>query len=202
MARINVRQLQFEVEKQIGKIPAYRRFATAQAKAVFQEAKAELLAEFDEDPITQEIEEGPDKVGSSLLPGGYGNLFSFLGFYDDEKPIEELRAFLEHNITLVETPITQSFKYLFKVNVPSKEEVAEVTPMPFGTAKSWALAVENGVPGFNQYLFDLEREFAASRSGPAVQVKPAHTLRDTEGYHPEPYLFKKIFPAFKRSLLS
>lgn len=202
MGRVNSEQLRIEVEKQLGQVKAYRRFATQKAQTIFENAKERLLQDFDDDPVSQEINEGPGKLGSEILPAGYGNLFSFIGFYEDDKPIEELRAFLEREIKMVQTPIlTTPYTYVFRVWQPSKDEIAAVTPMPFGTANSWAIAIEEGIPGFNKYLFDLERDFASSRSGPAIQTDDRHILR-TSDFQGEPYLFEKLFPAFAKHLLN
>lgn len=198
-ARINLQGLTLEVERQVGKVRAFRVAADAAARRAFDRAKETFMEAFDTHPITQELEEGPDAVGSSVLPEGYGNLFSFIGFYSDESPIEELRAYLDRNIRLRSNPVIQPYRYLYTVSLPTEDDLASVTPMPFGTAKSWVLSLEKGIPGFNRYLFDLEREFAASRSGPAVQTDKKHILRGGS-VGPKPYL-STLFNEFRRALI-
>ena len=61
-----------------------RRFeglAFANARRAFEGQKESLLVnEFESHPVTQEIQDGPSKESSDILPGGYGNLYAFLGF--------------------------------------------------------------------------------------------------------------------------
>lgn len=198
MARVNVRQLQMEVERQVGKVRAFRRAADANARVRVIQAKEQFMQAFDENPITQELESGAFAEGSEILPAGYGNLFSFIGFYSDDTPIDELRAFLNRNIRLHPNPLIREKTYLYTVSIPDMEDVGSVTPMPFGTARSWVLSLEKGISGFNRYLFDLERDFAASRSGPAVQTDRKHILR-SGNLGAKPYL-SKLFKDFKRTL--
>lgn len=171
-ATVNTTQLKFLVEKQITQTRAFRQAALAKANNLFATTKEEFLESFDDNSITEEIKDGPEAT-SSFLPGDYGNLFSFLGFPAGSEPTDDLREFLDANIRLIKEPVTGERTYTFRVRLPSKEDLASATPMPWGTSRSWLYAIEKGIPGFNKYFFDLSREFdeEVSRSGPAVQFK-------------------------------
>jgi len=172
MARIDFKQLQFIVEKQITKTRAFRQRAIQEANMKLEDAKEVFLEEFEENAITEEIKAGPTLETSNILQDGYGNLFSFIGFPKDTDPIKVLYDYLDSHIRLVQTPVTEEKRYLFRASVPSLTDLYGVTPMPWGTSQSWLYAIENGIPGFNKYLFDLDRKFKNSLSGPAIEVEP------------------------------
>ena len=62
------------------------------AQRRFNRAKTEMISEFESHAVTQEIEAGPEGKNSSSTLGGYGNLYSFIGFYQGSSPIETLRS--------------------------------------------------------------------------------------------------------------
>jgi len=144
-----------------------------------REAKTELLKEFNENPITQEIEKGPKLPHSEILPEGYGNLFSFFGFDENFEPIEPIRQQLE-SIHLDKKIEIEKNKYTFTIKTPSTEDLEEKAPLRWDT-RSWISAVTYGIGRFSHYMFSLTLgRFKKSYSGTAVEVKP--DLGETQSY--------------------
>ena len=58
----------------------------------------------------------------------------------------------------------------FLVELPSKEEIAKKSPMPWQNGRSWTTGIEQGISGLNSYL---NKESFTSRSGYGLQTKKA-----------------------------
>lgn len=154
----------------------------------YNEAKKEMLVEFSELNITQELSAGSrDPDGASNISGtlgGKGNLFSFIGFSRGSDPATQLKASLDKNITLTPPRLTPEFdriKVQFRIKV-NKAAIQSDTPLPFETGNSWAFAIEKGISGFSRFLSGY---FKASRSGGGIQTR--HTIRSAE-FQTRPYL--------------
>jgi hypothetical protein len=132
------------------------------------EAKKELLNDFNTNEITQEIEGGPNLGESTVLPMGYGNLFSFLGFNEGRKPVSPVRDKLE-SIGMIKRPQVFGKYWIFKISIPSREELENVSRMDWESGRSWLSAVTKGLSGFSHYIFSLSRNIG--RSGSGIQVK-------------------------------
>jgi hypothetical protein len=55
--------------------------------------------------------------------------------------------------------------------MPAKEDIWEVTPMPWAEGRSWAKGIETGISGLGEYFYTLRREMPNSRSGSGLQLK-------------------------------
>lgn len=134
--------------------------------------KLNLIEDFLYHPVTKEILAGPTSSNSSGTLGGYGNLFSFIGFEKDQKPIDDILNLLN--------PI--KFNYFFSKkteltiyveNYPTLEDIWNATPMPWsdGGGRSWAKGIESGISGLNYYVnFERELTSKASRSGYGLEL--------------------------------
>jgi hypothetical protein len=172
MAKINYRQLKLEIDKGIER--NFRQKAIEVAEHKFEEAKDEFLEKFLEHPISEELKGGIDEQSSML--GVPGSLFAFIGFDAGTNPIGELYDFLSEYIKINKTPTYNKSKstFEFKIRIPSKETIADRTPMPWGTHRSWVFAIETGISGLNQYLSTQKYEETFGRS-------PATPLGRSEG---------------------
>ncbi len=148
--KINHNILKLEINKAIEK--NFRQNAVELAQNRFEEAKEAFLDKFLDDDVTKEIEGGIDEQSSIL--GVPGSLFAFIGFKAGDQPIKVLYDFLVNNIKMNKTPTYNKAKsaFEFTVKIPDKESIANITPMPWGTARSWVFAIETGISGLNQYL--------------------------------------------------
>jgi len=147
--------------------------------------KNDFIEDFLYHPVTKEILAGPTSSNTSGTLGGYGNLFSFIGFEKDQKPIDDILNLL--------LPI--EFDYFFSQktevtiyvrNFPAIDEIWNATPMPWsdGGGRSWAKGIESGISGLNYYVnFERELKSKASRSGYGLELnseKFRKTLSDRQ----------------------
>lgn len=135
-------------------------------------AKRDLLEEFNKDPVTVELLEGPDLDSSQVMPLGYGNLFSFLGFNRDKpNPVHVVRSMLE-NIHLLRRVRIDNGGFTFSLKAPNRDDLEKETPMEWESGRSWINAITYGIGTFSHYMFNLKegRFKTPSRSGTAIQV--------------------------------
>jgi hypothetical protein len=138
-----------------------------------EKQKILFRTDFESHPVTQELDGGENASNISGTLGGYGNLFSFLGFSQGVNPTSPVKSLIK-SIRIdrnVQTTI-QGFK--IKVNIPSKEEFGAITPMPWEGGRSWLLDMERGVSGLGAYLYG---RFNSSRSGSGIQSKYRYSNR-------------------------
>jgi hypothetical protein len=140
-------------------------------KLVLKEVEEEILknknifiSEFEAHPVTQEIKAGETANNSSGTLGGYGNLFSFIGFNRGSDPISPI-------LNLIKKIRATSIKYSsnmfdIKVLIPSESDFASVSKMPWEGGRSWLLDIEKGISGLGAYLY---RQYNKSRSGYGLQ---------------------------------
>lgn len=143
------------------KMESYEGFARSAANTRFVMARQELLEEFDEHPVTQEIEAGQksplgtDNLSDSLQ--GKGNLYTFLGFLQPRNPVQEVRTILKEEIKMGPkaqiTHLPKKSIFSFPVLFPTMEDLEARTPMDWESGKSWLRAVERGVTGFGAYIY-------------------------------------------------
>ena len=171
-----------------------RKDIEAQAKEKFKKIKAEMIKEFLDNPITQEIMAGPSGVNISGTLDGVSNLFAFIGFNEGEDPIAPILIILENVDMQYNREIRRGKPGLmFKVNLPTAEDIFAVTPLPWATARSSAEGIERGLSGLG-YLLRKNK----GRSGAAVQSR----VRKVRGgkFRNSPYissLLKKYRHRFK-----
>jgi len=153
--------------------PAIRQRVYAEAAkrihAAVKRAHQQMLQEFENHPVTQEIDSGPNGYNQSGTLGGYGNLFSFIGFEEGMDPISPIRFLLKKALQIKKIDKNQQNIIMeFLVELPSKEDIFQATPMPWASGRSWAEGIEKGISGLGMYL---NVESFGSRSGEGVQSK-------------------------------
>jgi hypothetical protein len=170
-------------------------YEEAQKKA--EEAKKELIQEFDENRITKELEAGSGNtknISRTLLglPYGQGSLYGFIGFTDGTNPVEEVRSYLKGSGHVYKTARLQkkgprAGSYQFKAEVPSMNAIEGLTPMPWEGGRSWTRAIERGISGLSNYMLNHS---AASRSGQGIQSK--NRMYQAAMYKPTKYISAMI----------
>ena len=138
--------------------------------------KAKMINDFEDHKYSMEIKAGPKAENSSNSLGGYGNLFSFIGFVEGSNPIGNVTNILREYTFLKKSSrgaryLKNSVRYEFEVYFPAKEELRAETPFPWGTGDSWLFGIETYISGVNYYLYSRSKKFKTSRSGPAIQVE-------------------------------
>jgi hypothetical protein len=150
----------------------------------FEAVKLEMIQEFLNHPVTVEIRNGPGSDNVSGTLGGQGDLFSFIGFYEEDDPIEPILKILD-DIRVTNFSMIKS-GWSYTVEMPTSKDIFAVTPMPWASGRSWAKGIESGISGLG---YMLRRRSEVSRSGEAIQIKTK--LRGGK-YKPVPYISSLI----------
>ena len=72
--------------------------------AKFLIKKQQLISDFENHSVTREIKQGPSSSNISGTLGGYGNLYSFIGFEKGSRPVEPVRQALDRSVKLNRQP--------------------------------------------------------------------------------------------------
>jgi hypothetical protein len=155
------------VNKQCGKL--LRNDFEKIARMRFEQIKREMIKEFLDHPVTKEIKDGPEAQNTSNTLGGYGNLFSYIGFYNGEDPIEPILEEFQKS-TIVFSRVIDGGA-LWNIYIPAKEDIWSVSPMPWAEGRSWAKGIETGISGLGQYFYTLRGGLQNSRSETAIQTQ-------------------------------
>ena len=132
-----------------------------------QKMKKEMISEFLSLPITREIIGGATASNSSGTLGGYGNLFSFIGFDSGSNPIDPIVKLLNQT-TYNFSNLSSRGVMKLTITLPSAKDIFGVTPLPWAPGISWSQRMEVGLSGLGQYL---DKHSDKSRSGAGVQTK-------------------------------
>ncbi len=135
----------------------------------FNNIKRQMISEFLDHDVTKEIKAGPESQNISNTLGGYGNLFSYIGFYEGEDPTDPITELLEK--TNIQFSRLIDGGAVWNIYMPAKEDIWEVTPMPWAEGRSWAKGIETGISGLGEYFYTIRREMPNSRSGSGLQLK-------------------------------
>lgn len=130
----------------------------------YESSKNIFFKNFESHPVTKELEGGPSGSNISNTLGGIGNLFSFIGFYNTDNPIQNLRKILRDGFSIREKRKDNLIRYT--IEYPSLDEIKSETPMPWENGRSWVTGIERGISGFSNYLY---KKFGDGRSKEALQ---------------------------------
>jgi hypothetical protein len=170
------------------------------AQEALEERREELVEEFDAHPVSREIEEGPDGQNITGTLGGYGNLFSFIGFEEGDEPLNVVRAAIRSlRLNKVGARLRKSgikIKAEYVLNEKSVNSLSSQTPMPWEQGRSWLYAISRGISGFSYYMAG---QFLNSRSGGGIQTKKKIKSRSSDSYIRVSY-FSKMYSNFKKKL--
>jgi len=162
-----------------------------------EQRQKELSVKFDSHPITVELSAGPRASNVSGTLGGYGNLYSFIGFSEGQRPTDVISRIFKEKIKFKVRRAGTTGKYKVTFYIPSADEIYNLTPIPWMTGKSWAKAMEEGgLTNLGQYLFS-STGFGVSRAGTGIQAK---NRSSGVSFSRMPYI-GKLIKDFKTSLL-
>jgi hypothetical protein len=171
MAKIHKTRIQKSFVKAIGQ-KAMRNTAFAIAKKKLLEAKQNAIERFENHPVTLEIEGGPTASNLSGTLGGYGNLFSYIGFSAGENPTEPLKRYLNRKPRVYKTSKfikrSQSGDWVFRVEIPNMSDMEALAESPW-EGRSWIRGIEKGISGLGYYLYSRGGLLSGSRSGTGIQ---------------------------------
>lgn len=159
-----------------------RALATQVAKTRFDLAVDQMQRDFEEHPVTQELDGGVGATNISETLRGHGpteNLFSFIGLQSNEGvPTDPIRKRLDpanpegpHLSLVGKDNRGTSIRYQFIVTAPNEKAIYKDTQVPWtqGGGFSWAEKIESHIPGFASFLYG--EDYPQSRSGGGIQAK-------------------------------
>jgi len=193
MSKINLSS----ILKKVSRSRAVKRKVEKTFTRRFEAAKAQTLDNFDSHPVTKELTAGATSSNTSGTLGGYGNLFSFIGFKKSGNPTSELRRVIGEAISFramgsLEKAHAKRIIFKYKISTPSQEKIRAATPMPW-EGGSWVDGIENGMSNFSYYMY---KKFTEGRSGWGLQAD--HELRKAI-FTPKDYT-TGILETFKREV--
>ena len=162
-----------------------------------RERREDLIKEFSSHPITVELNAGPRGANTSGTLGGYGNLFSFIGFDSGSNPTGIIERIFKEKIKFTIRRVGKSGRYNITFHIPSLDEIYGLTPIPWLSGKSWAKSVEEGgLSNLGQYMYS-STGFGSSRSSTGLQ---ATNKSSGVSFTKMPYV-GKLIKDFKNRLL-
>ena len=167
--KINFKQVKEEVANSYEQ--ALKREAVIFAEEILKQNLDQYINEIQDHPVSKELNDGPDAENISSTLNGKENLFAFIGFDSEDKPVENLTDLIKQNTFLDKKSNfdKKTFQLKFNVFTPSLDEIKSSTPLPFEKGRSWVKGVEDGISGFGYYVYGLV--FPSSRSGRGIQSK-------------------------------
>lgn len=148
--------------------PKIRKAVEAQSRMKFDRARAGILREFLNDVVTREIRGGISMSNSSGTLGGYGNLFSYIGFYEGLDPVAPIEEYLR-NFPFSARVSNNRGQISVRIKWPTMKAIRALSPMPWEEGNSWVDGIERGISGFSNYMYDLAA--GKGRSTAAIQSK-------------------------------
>jgi ribosomal protein S17E len=153
---------EIDLKRAISSNKEYQAEVKTIVKEQFEEMKAQLIENFDNHPVTEEIS-NPNSSNISNTLGGYGNLYGFLGFEDDNPalPVKEVLS----KKTKVNAVSFRNEEVSLKFTVPDLEDFDSAASLEWDT-KNWVKGIEKGISGFQSFMAKQ-----AGRSGKGIQIK-------------------------------
>lgn len=166
---------------------AIRKAIEIRLRPLFNQIRQEMIDEFLNHPVTEEIAMGPKLGYSSPFLGGYGDLFSFIGFERDDDPIAPVVKVLRG--LRFYTVFSKGLDHKFEVRFfPTMDDISEITPMPWAENRSWAKGIESGISGLGSYL-NIDHPISRSSAGIQAKNKDGGPKRIRDGqFRPTKYM--------------
>jgi len=160
---------------------------------IIEDAQKTLIKDFFNHSVTKEIKAGPNASNSSGTLGGYGNLFSFIGFDKGSDPTAGIEKILKQKLVVTVRAISNGRFKISITNPPSKDELFSVSQIPWASGSSWADGIEKGISNLGSFLYKAGG-LNQSRAGTGIQV--LKNLRSTN-FKTQPYISKLVDKFYK-----
>lgn len=185
MGSINIPQ----IEKQIFTNKELQKKMQFAAEDLVNKEVEKLLKNFEDHPVTKELQSGANSTNISGTLSGKGNLFSFIGFNQDFDPISPVVNLIK-TIKLVKSSLKINKNSIeYKVNVPDQKDFETISKLPWENGRSWLYDIERSISGLGNYIYG---KFSKSRSGTGAQSK---NLNNNLTFKPTRY-FKSMMEDF------
>jgi hypothetical protein len=186
----------------------------------FREQKENLIKKFFKHEVSTEIK-NPEEGNISGTLGGYGDLFGFIGFFEDSDPIENVAEVLRAFVSLKSVSIEKSYnrqsnsktnkgrfasgrmtKVFLAYSMPSLEDFDSVSAEDVGwtTSRNWVKGIERGISGLGMYA-NYEGK-GRSKRGLQLRGKikdPSVDRGEFTSFKPVPYM-TSLMKEFNKSL--
>ena len=140
-------------------------------EARVEKSKKEMANDFANHPVTKELDNGPSSSNISNTLGGYGNLFSFIGFNSQEQPVTQIKNELQKPVKIkARKSIFSNGRFKVETNIPTQESLEDSGKIPWSTGLSWIKGIEEGISGLGFFIFKKDGGLS-SRSKTGVQTK-------------------------------
>jgi hypothetical protein len=151
MAKMDYKKLNLNLPK----IKSIRISALEMAESKVYDSKKNLMQALSSHEVTREIDGGASASNISGTLGGYGNLFSFIGFHSGFDPITPVKNLI-NKIAIFKKPSMKQERggilVSFNINAPKISDFENETPMPWATGRSWLIGIEKGISGLGYFL--------------------------------------------------
>ena len=161
-----------EISAQLPKQNVYLKFVYDAMKKEVDKIQIEMIQEFEQHPISKEIDGGITAYNTSETLNGVTNLYSFIGFNSGDRPLEPIKQELQK--IKLRYNIASRGEITFTIDFPTAKDIFKVTPLPWATGRSWAQGIESGISGLGFYL---KLKSKNSRSGEAIQTSVKGSAR-------------------------
>jgi hypothetical protein len=151
------------ISAQLPKENIYLKFVYDAMKKEVDKIQIEMIQEFEQHPISKEIDGGITASNISETLNGITNLYSFIGFNSGDRPLEPIKQELQK--IKLRYNIASRGEITFTIDFPTAKDIFRVTPLPWAIGRSWAQGIETGISGLGYYIKQKEN----SRSGLGVQ---------------------------------
>lgn len=170
---------------------AIQKAAQTIAEKKLEKSKQQLINQFTSHKVSKEIMGGSSASNSSGTLGGYGNLFSFIGFSSGSNPVQEWVQIIQNKIRIMKVKKNiEAGTISFEINSITNEDLSKAN-MPWEGGKSWIQSIERGISGFSFYVSK-----SLGRSGGGVQ---SNNQVRSSNYAPTPY-WTKMWQSFVKNL--
>mgnify|MGYP003126402593 CR=1 FL=1 len=170
MAKINIKSIANKVSKSPKVINKMEQIVNIRV----ENAKRMMVEDFDNHPVSMEIKAGPNAGNSSGTLGGYGNLYTFIGFRSSARPIEAIASLIQRQTYLIRRGSKPQVKGRnlvrnYSINYMNEKEISSISAAqkPWESG-SWIDGIEKGLSSFGYYMY---KNFEEGRSGKGLQAK-------------------------------
>lgn len=191
----------------------YREVLKSIVQDKFEESKAELIKNFENHPVTQELSNSESPNISKTLPfySNYfneANLFGFLGFHAGSDPVTPVKMFLINSVKILNIDVEktgrvgqqQTGKVILSYHVPDLDDFNVVAKLEW-EGRNWVKGIEKGISGFTRFI-NVNRgrsKRGVQAKGPVKNPKPKYNRPMTGGFKKKAYM-TSLLKKFNNSL--